>query len=99
MRMEPQRWAAIESLYQQALEHNPIERSAWLQQACGSDAILRQEVESLLACADANLSNPAARPDMAKLWNHLAGHSGIDSQSLSYAAADDSSITSPSTGM
>jgi eukaryotic-like serine/threonine-protein kinase len=97
--MEPQRWAAIESLYQQALEHNPIERSAWLQQACGSDAILRQEVESLLACADANLSNPAARPDMAKLWNHLAGHSGIDSQSLSYAAADDSRITSPSTGM
>ena len=71
--MEPERWAAIESLYHAALEHEPAERSRWLQQACGDDAGLRTEVESLLACADANLSNPAARPEMAKLWDHIAG--------------------------
>jgi hypothetical protein len=71
--MEPERWAAIESLYHAALEREPAERSGWLQQACGEDAGLRTEVESLLACADANLSNPAARPEMAKLWDHLAG--------------------------
>ena len=70
--MEPERWAAIESLYHAALEREPDERSRWLHQACGGDAGLRTEVESLLACADVNLSNPAARPEMAKLWNHIA---------------------------
>ena len=97
--MEPQRWAAIESLYQEALEHSPAERSAWLQQACGDDADLLQEVESLLACADASLSNPAARPEMAKLWDHIAGHRETDSEALSDAAADDSGIASAATGM
>jgi tetratricopeptide (TPR) repeat protein len=70
--MEPERWAAVESLYHAALEREPAERSRWLQQACGDDAGLRTEVESLLAYAGANLSNPAARPEMAKVWNHLA---------------------------
>jgi serine/threonine protein kinase len=94
--MEHQRWAAIESLYQEALEHEPAERSAWLQEACGDDTVLFKEVESLLACADVSLSNPAARPRMARLWDHIAGHSDIDSQSLSAAAADDSGVASPS---
>src|SRR5580704_1141813 len=71
--MEPKRWAAIESLYHAALEREPADRSRWLQQACGDDAGLRTEVESLIACAEANLSNPAARPHMAELWDHLAG--------------------------
>jgi len=99
MRVEPQRWAAIESLYQEALEHDPVERSAWLQQACGDDVDLLKEVESLLACADASLSNPAARPEMGKLWDHIAGHSDIDSGALSDAAADDSGIASAAPGM
>ena len=60
--MEHRRWAAIESLYQEALEHEPAERSAWLQEACGDDTVLFKEVESLIACADASLSSPAARP-------------------------------------
>ena len=97
--MEPQRWAAIESLYQEALEHSPAERSAWLQQACRDDADLLQEVESLLACADASLSNPAARPEMAKLWDHIAGHSNIDSQALSDAPTDDSGLASAASGI
>jgi eukaryotic-like serine/threonine-protein kinase len=99
MPVEPQRWAAIESLYQEALEHDPVERSAWLQQACGDDADLLKEVESLLACADASLSNPAPRPEMGKLWDHIAGHSDIDSQALSDAAADNSGIASAAPGM
>ena len=94
--MEHRRWAAIESLYQEALEHEPAERSAWLQEACGDDTVLFKEVESLLACADASLSNPAARPRMARLLDHIAGHSDIDSQSVSDAAADDSSVASAS---
>ena len=99
MRIEPQRWALIESLYQEALEHDPVERSAWLQQACGDDAVLLKEIESLLACADESLSNPAARPDMARLWDHVAGHSDIDSQAPSAAVAADSGIASAAPGV
>ena len=72
--MPPERWAAVESIYHAALERAPAERSRWLQLACGDDASLREEVESLLACANATLSNPAARPEMAKLWEHIAGN-------------------------
>jgi hypothetical protein len=56
--MDRQRWAEIESLYQDALERDRTERSVWLQQACGDDTDLLREVESLLACADPNLSKP-----------------------------------------
>jgi eukaryotic-like serine/threonine-protein kinase len=69
--VEPERWAAIESLYQAALEREPAGRSLWLRQACADDDLLK-EVESLLACAGVNLSNPA-RSDLAKLWEGIAG--------------------------
>ena len=42
--MEPNSWAAIESLYQRALERRPDERSAWLQQACAGDVVLLERV-------------------------------------------------------
>ena len=79
--MEPNRWAVVESLYQGALERDPDQRSAWLQQACGGDTVLREEVESLLANADAHLSNPSPRPDLARLWDDIAGNSDVDSHS------------------
>jgi serine/threonine protein kinase len=97
--MEPHRWAVIESLYERAFELDPAERSAWLQQTCGDDVILLKEVESLLACADASLSNPTARPRMARLLDHIAGQSDIDSQAPSSAAAADSGIASAATAM
>jgi hypothetical protein len=70
--MDRQRWAEIESLYQDALERDRTERCVWLQQACGDDTDLLREVESLLACADANLSNPDVRQQMDRLCGHLA---------------------------
>ena len=60
--MDSQRWAAIESLYREALAKEPGERSSFLAIACPDDLRLRQEVESLLAYADATLEGPAARP-------------------------------------
>ena len=39
-------------LYEQALELAPAARSAFLAQACGGDAALRSEIESLLAIAE-----------------------------------------------
>lgn len=48
--IETERWRQIEQLYQAALELGPIQREAFLDQACGSDAELRWQVESLLHC-------------------------------------------------
>ncbi|MFZ0589259.1 MAG: serine/threonine-protein kinase, partial [Bryobacteraceae bacterium] len=97
--MEPERWAAIESLYQAALEREPAERSSWLRQVCGDDTVLFGEVESLLAYADANLSNPAERLRMAKLWDRIAGDRNADPLAPSSATGAGSRITSalPST--
>jgi len=44
-----ERWQQIESLFQEALEHDPAQRNAWLREACQGDSDLRREVASLLA--------------------------------------------------
>jgi tetratricopeptide (TPR) repeat protein len=75
--MNPQRWAVIESIYQQALERDCDERSHWLDEACGQDTDLQQEVDSLLSFADANLTNPAARSGMARLWQQVAEDTSV----------------------
>jgi serine/threonine protein kinase/tetratricopeptide (TPR) repeat protein len=90
--VESERWAAIESLYHAALEQEPAERSLWLRNACGGDAPLLQELESLLACAGADLSNPHARPEMAKLWDKLAGSPNSGAGARSEAAVLPSTI-------
>ena len=47
--MDPERWKQIEHIYHRALECEQSQRSAFLQETCGGDSALRQEVESLLA--------------------------------------------------
>src|SRR5262245_45359195 len=47
--MSPERWQQIKQVFQSALERQPTERSAFLAQACSHDALLRSEVESLIA--------------------------------------------------
>ena len=49
--MNPERWRQIEELYHAALLRTEGERVPFLAQACGGDAALRREVESLLAQA------------------------------------------------
>ena len=44
-----ERWQQIESLFQDALERPAAERDAFLRQACGGDADLLREVQSLVA--------------------------------------------------
>ena len=51
--MEPQRWKEIDGLFAAALERDPAERPAFLALACGTDAELRSEVESLLSAHQA----------------------------------------------
>jgi serine/threonine protein kinase len=47
--MTPERWQQVERLYQAALEREPSQRAAFLNQACAGDEVVRREVESLLA--------------------------------------------------
>ena len=48
----PPHWSTIKALFLQAIELEPDAREAFLAQACGADAGLRAEVESLLAAHD-----------------------------------------------
>ncbi|MGC4051860.1 MAG: serine/threonine-protein kinase [Paludibaculum sp.] len=48
--MTADRWRQIEDIFNQAVEQPLAVRARFLQQACGDDAELRSEVESLLAC-------------------------------------------------
>jgi len=50
--MTPDRWQQIDKLYYAVLELEPHERLPFLDQACGDDADVRREVESLLASHD-----------------------------------------------
>lgn len=82
--MTPERWAQIDQLLAQALEHPATEQAIFLAEACGDDAELRREVESLLAAhleAEANfLSTPA--PEIALRELAKERHSLFISQSL-----------------
>ena len=46
--MESDRWKRLWEIFHQALERDPSERAAFLAQACGSRADLRQRLEHLL---------------------------------------------------
>jgi serine/threonine-protein kinase len=46
--MAPDRWHEVDRMFHDALERPPAERAAFLDRACGGDAGLRHEVESLL---------------------------------------------------
>lgn len=46
--LSPERWRQIETLLDGALDREPDERAAYLDEACGDDPILRHEVQALL---------------------------------------------------
>jgi eukaryotic-like serine/threonine-protein kinase len=46
--VKPERWREVEAVFLAALEREPSTRQAFVDEACGSDPALRQEVESLL---------------------------------------------------
>ncbi|HJQ22897.1 MAG TPA: serine/threonine-protein kinase [Blastocatellia bacterium] len=47
--MTPERWRQAKALLEAALARDPDGRAAWLADACKEDALLREEVESLIA--------------------------------------------------
>jgi serine/threonine-protein kinase len=61
--MTTERWRLVERLFHEALNVAPDQRRVFLREACGGDAALQREVESLLAQASAAsgfLTSPAA---------------------------------------
>jgi serine/threonine-protein kinase len=51
--MKPERWQELENLFHSALQREPGERDAFLDEACGADESLRQEIAGLLAAHEA----------------------------------------------
>jgi eukaryotic-like serine/threonine-protein kinase len=51
-RVDSQHWQQVKELFEAALEQPVSERSQFLDRACGSDGLLRDEVESLLRSHD-----------------------------------------------
>jgi serine/threonine protein kinase len=50
--MPPERWAAVQEIFHNALDLDTARRDAFLDDACGSDPDLRREVDSLLKAHD-----------------------------------------------
>ena len=83
--MNPERWAQIKELFGSALEQEPGARGAFLRTACGEDAQLRCEIESLLASFDSNQSlatesPPAIDSNTAAIAGQTIGHYRVISQ-------------------
>jgi TolB-like protein/tRNA A-37 threonylcarbamoyl transferase component Bud32/Tfp pilus assembly protein PilF len=67
--LTPERWQHIERLYLAALERDASQRTAFLNDVCGSDEALRREIESLLEHqedADRFIETPAL--EIAAKW-------------------------------
>src|SRR5262245_58640918 len=90
--MTPERWEAVKGLLARTLERPLGARAAFLEGACGADAALRGEVESLLAAGERTegfLESPpaAARPPerdgpelAARLGAALAGRYALEQE-------------------
>jgi len=71
--MKPQHQQEVDRIFAAALEREPAARSAFLAEACGSDKMLRKEIEDLLECRAAG--NPDSGPEAQEatvLLNHAA---------------------------
>lgn len=61
--LEPDRWARVEALFQEALELPVAERDAFLARACAGDDALRREVASLLEASGSGLTERVSAVD------------------------------------
>ena len=73
--MTPEQWQKVGEIFSIAIEKNDAELDDYLGQACGDDATLRSEVESLLAAGkDAGrfISEPVAGNFVSDFADHIA---------------------------
>jgi len=68
--MKPERWQHLDQLFHDALERKPVERAAFLDEACAGDESLRKQVEALLAAhaeAGSFIESPALEVEARSL--------------------------------
>ena len=74
--MNPERWQQLKELFEEALDKDPSERGAFLDEACRDDQNLRKEVESLLqACRDESFLEKPAYEAVPELFESDTGDS------------------------
>jgi eukaryotic-like serine/threonine-protein kinase len=70
--MKQELWRQTEQLFHAALERLPEDRQIFLDEACGTDSELRQQVEILLS-KDAHTASALERPALADVTATIAG--------------------------
>ena len=79
--MKRELWHRVEEICQQALQLDESRRPGFVQSACGSDDVLRHEVESLLALdkkAEQFIESPALEVAGKMLANRSSKENGKD---------------------
>ena len=69
--MTPERWQQVDEVFHSALEREPVQRAAFLDQACAGDEELRKEVEALISSYESPGSF-ISRPALEKFADSLA---------------------------
>ena len=91
--MTPERWALVRQIFDATLERPAAERSAYLDQACGGDADLREEIQALLSSYEEStqfLNKPVAQLDQTLISKSLFEDNTLLSQTALYAEDDPS---------
>ena len=79
------RWATVKHIHQCALDRDPSERAAFVDESCGGDETLRQEVQSLLKYAteaESFLERPAV--DVAPTGPSAPGETALVGRTVSH---------------
>ncbi|HKP15965.1 MAG TPA: protein kinase [Gemmatimonadaceae bacterium] len=93
------RWADIERVLDEVLDHEPHEWNAAIAELCGPDAELRAEVESLVArheAAQRFLQVPA--PAAIRMWRDGPEHDASSIETREPLPADESHVVDPLVG-
>ena len=69
--MKPDRWRQIEHLYNQALELEESQRTAFLREACAGNDDLRKDIEQLLA-EEPNAASFLEKPALREIAHEFA---------------------------
>ncbi len=79
------RWATVKHIHQSALDRDPSERAAFVDESCGGDETLRREVQSLLMYAteaESFLERPAV--DVAPTGPSAPGETALVGRTVSH---------------
>jgi serine/threonine protein kinase len=77
--MKQERWRRAEELFHAALERGPVARRAFLDEACGEDDKLRQQVE-ILVSKDEHAGSLLEKPVLADFTTMLVAHGSLVGQ-------------------